>query len=214
MPLLPYCVIEAELEVSPPKEGVRRASIQTILESGLRCFYSQIGTLPPDPASIKEVALEFHAVVSAIFNQAAVIPFRFPTLVSGEGELKSHLQEHAGEYLASLRHLRGLAQMEVRISMTRTESSRASGTEYLRDRQERQATFRDAASKVRSHTEPLLSGWRDRETKNGWRCYALVGKRQAERFAEMVRWILGLGEVELRVSGPWPATEFIAREVK
>lgn len=209
MPLLLYCIVEAELPVSAPAAGVQQAAVYETTESGLRCLYSPVDSLTSDAASIKQAALDFHKVVSEIFEQATVIPFRFPTLVADIAELTSHLSDNAAKYSEALHRLRGLAQMEVVISAAPSEPSRASGTQYLRDRQEQQAALRGVAASVRSKTQNVPKGWRERETNRGWRCYALLSKPQASQFAEMVRCMKAPAGLQLRVTGPWPATEFI-----
>jgi hypothetical protein len=158
---------------------------------------------------VKASALQFHHVVSAIFAHAAVVPFRFPTLVADENELTSHLRAHAAEYRDALVRLRGMVQMEMRISHAASSASGESGTQYLRHRQERHAHLREAACNVRNATQLLVNDWRERETNKGWRCYALVARGQAGKFQEMVRSLEAPSGLQLKVTGPWPATEFI-----
>lgn len=209
MPLLLYCIVEAGLHVSAPGHGIQQAAVDDITDSDLRCFYSSIASLASDPAAIKQAALDFHKVVSAIFEQVTVIPFRFPALVADATELTSHLKDNAAKYSQALHRLRGMAQMEAMISVIASEPRRASGTQYLRDRHEQQSALRRAAASVRSQTQPLLTDWRERETNHGLRCYALLTKAQAPQFAEMVRCIEAPAGLQLRVTGPWPATEFV-----
>jgi len=209
MPLLPYCMIEDEQVISISERGVQAATVETSSTAGLRAFYSSLASLAPEPATLKQSALEFHRVVSSLFEQTTVLPFRFPTLLVDVDELASHLATNAGEYLHTLRRLRGMVQMEVRISSSAVEPSRASGTQYLRDRQGRQVALRNTALEIRSQTQGLLTDWRERETKKGWQCYALIGKSSVNNFAEMVRCLKAPDSMQFRVSGPWPPTEFI-----
>jgi len=212
MPLLLYCMIEAELQVAPPSQGVQEADVEQVCDAGLCCFYSQIERFASDPASAKASALRFHEVVSFVFGHAAVVPFRFPTLVADVNELTSHLRAHAAEYRDALVRLRGMVQMEVRIASGAPDPSRQSGAQYLHDRREHLAELRNAASHVRRTTQSVLAEWRERETNKGWRCYALVGRAQTGRFQEMVRSLKVAEGLQLTVTGPWPATEFIKSE--
>lgn len=214
MPLLPYCMIEAELQLSPVPGGVQGATVEQVCDSGLCCFYSKIEQLASDPASVKDSALQFHKVVSSIFAHAAVVPFRFPTLVADVEELTLHLRSHAAEYRDALVRLRGMVQMEVRISTAPPGAARTSGTQYLRDRQSRHAQLRDGASEVQSAAQSILADWRERDTNQGLRCYALVPRAQTTKFQEMVRSVEAPNGVQLSVTGPWPATEFIKPEAK
>ena len=214
MPLLLYCMIEAELQVAAPARGVQEAPVQQECDSGLCCFYSGVERLASDPASVKAAALQFHQVVSSIFAHAAVIPFRFPTLVADVCELTSHLRERATEYGRALVRLRGMVQMEVRIAAEEGNASRESGAEYLRSRQKHGAQLREAASSVRKATQSVLADWRERETNKGWRCYGLVTRGDVAKFQEMIGSVEAPAGVQIAVTGPWPATEFIQPETK
>ncbi len=212
MPLLPYCIVEAGLQLSVSPRGVQGAAVEQLCDSGLCCFYSQLERLVPDPPSVKQAAFQFHGVVTSVFDQAAVIPFRFPTLVADTNELTSHLRSRAAEYREALRRLRGLVQMEIRISNAAQDTTSASGTEYLRNRQQRTAGLEEAASNIRAQMQSILADWRERETSKGWRCYALIARFGVMKFQEMVRSLEAPVGLQLTVSGPWPATEFISAE--
>jgi len=212
MPLLPYCIVEAGLQLSVSPRGVQGAAVEQVCDAGLCCFYSRVGSLPPDASSVKQAALEFHAVVSSVFNQAAVIPVRFPTLVADLNELTAHLGSRAAEYREALQRLRGLVQMEIRISTSAQETTAGSGTQYLRNRQQRTAGLEEAASNIRAQMQSILADWRERETSKGWRCYALIARSDVMKFQGMVRSLEAPVGLQLAVSGPWPATEFISAE--
>lgn len=214
MPLLLYCMIEAELQLASAPHGVQGAAVEQVCDSGLCCFYSRIEQLVSDPASVKDSALQFHKVVSSVFAQAAVVPFRFPTLVADVDELTSHLRQHAAEYRDALVRLRGMVQMEVRISTAPPVAARESGTQYLRDRQERHSRLHDAAHNVRNRTQSILADWRERDTNKGVHCYALVPRTQVMKFQEMVRSVEAPNGLHVTVTGPWPATEFITPEAR
>ena len=214
MPLLPYCMIEAELQLSPVSHGVQGAAVEQVCDAGVCCFYSRIEQLVSDSASIKDSALRFHKVVSSVFAQAAVVPFRFPTLVADVDELTSHLREHAAEHRDALVRLRGMVQMEVRISTAPPGAARESGTQYLRDRQERHSRLHDAAHNIRNRTQSILADWRERDTNKGVHCYALVPRDQVMKFQEMLRSVEAPNGLQVTVTGPWPATEFIKPEAK
>jgi len=186
--------------------------VEQLCDSGLCCFYSQLERLVPDPPSVKQAAFQFHGVVTSVFDQAAVIPFRFPTLVAQLDELRSHLQENSAEYREALVRLRGLVEFELRVIMRPDAPHLPSGTEYLRTKQGRDQMVRAHASNIRQYTQEVLAGWREREIKDGRRCYALVARSDVPMFLHMIRFVDGPVGIETRVSGPWPATEFISAE--
>ena len=94
MPLLAYCMTDASVAVQMPTTGVAGARVEELQEAGLRCCFShfesreQIAGIPAI-----ESALAFHQVLQALFRQATLISFRFPTLVENVEELRQHLQE-------------------------------------------------------------------------------------------------------------------------
>src|SRR5438105_9012929 len=179
MPLLAYCMMEADAAVTSPVAGVGGAPVETLVDSGLRCFYSRFEGAEPvssGPPAV-ETALAFHEVLQELFRQAAIIPFRFPTMVGGEAELVEYLRTHAQEHGPALARVREMVQMEIRISERPEPGAAAtdvSGGEYLRGRQARTARLKAAVEKCRDATKPWIAGWRERETPAGIRCCVLV----------------------------------------
>src|SRR5690348_7344820 len=143
MPLLAYCVMEASAAIEMPSAGIAGARVEELQEFGLRCCYSRFETrehLSRVPAV--ESAYGFHQVLQALFRQAAIIPFRFPTILENVDELRQHLREHAQQYIGALSRLRDMVQLEIHIGTnqaTERASRAASGREYLQQRQARAA---------------------------------------------------------------------------
>ncbi|HET7440096.1 MAG TPA: GvpL/GvpF family gas vesicle protein, partial [Terriglobales bacterium] len=107
MPVLAYCVTETEPEIRAPRVGVGEAEIKVLHESGLRCFLSDFtDQLPVQGKSNSGPALAFGRVLREIFQQVAVIPFCFPTILSSEAEIADFVREHAAEYRGDLSRLR------------------------------------------------------------------------------------------------------------
>src|SRR3954467_5229473 len=110
--LLPYCIFHNS-EYPVAVEGVRGAPVQSIKVEGSTCIYSPL--IPPQEFD-QDDALRFHAVLNSVFQQQAIIPFRFPTILQNETDLQSHLREKSAVYSADLQRLADLVQMELRIS--------------------------------------------------------------------------------------------------
>jgi hypothetical protein len=145
-----------------------------------------------------------------IFAQAAVIPFRFPTTLESEQELRTFLAAGAAGYLEALARLRDLIQMELRISVApAASSSPSSGREYLQAREARARALADGAAAARAASRQLLQDWRARESRSGLRCYALVRRANVGEFEDLMRALVPPQGVTMVVSGPWPATEFL-----
>ncbi len=206
MSLLLYCVSEAE--VPPPADGVRGRPVEHEAVAGMNCYYSVF----PGPLTklSKEDALAFHHVVSAIFVRTAVIPFRFPTMLEGQGELEVYLETEGHDLLESLQRLRGFVQMEVRLTLGDGGPPAAgSGKEYLENRQQARDDLLDLSESVRDLLAEDVRGWHTREFQNGLRCYALVPRAAVGDFRHKCERLRLEGGVRAAVTGPWPPSEFL-----
>src|ERR1700756_516735 len=101
MPILAYCMLDPAVQIALPPLGVRDSAVESLVESGIRCIVSRLDSpTAAAPRFQKEDALRLHHVVSAVFQQAAVIPFRFPTLLP-ESDLRAFMKENSAAYLAA-----------------------------------------------------------------------------------------------------------------
>lgn len=205
---------EPAFSLDSPLTGVSGAAVEAVEAGGVRCFFSLVAdenssTRPQD------AALSFHRVLQEIFARTAILPFRFPTILEGEPELISHIQEHAAEYRSALARLRDLVQMEIRISSDglkqskKKEEEKASGTEYLLNRLAERRKLESAAENVRNDAASLLRGWRQRESGAGLRCFMLLRRGEIAQLRSALSRVQISPDLAVRVSGPWPATEFV-----
>lgn len=214
MPLLAYCVREASGAVEMPSAGVAGTKVEELQESGLWCCFSRFENrehLSRVPAV--ESAFAFHQVLQALFRQATLISFRFPTLLENEEKLRQHLRERALQYLETLSRLRNMVQMEIHIGRSHTPGGRlpASGREYLQQRQAQAAELTATVERFNQATCRWVVEWRERETDGEVRCYALLPRDAVSSFQAAVQ-ALGQNLPRTRLSGPWPPSEFL--EVK
>jgi len=206
VPLLVYCI--AEREVPPPADGVRGHPVEHEAVAGMNCYYSVFSD--PLPRLTKDDALAFHHVVSAIFARTAVIPFRFPTTLEGQGELEVYLETEGHDLLESLQRLRGFVQMEVRLTVGDARAATAaSGKEQVQDRQPDREDLLELSESVRELLAEDIRGWHTRESQNGLRCYALVPRHRAADFRHKCERLRLEGGVRAAVGGPWPPSEFL-----
>ncbi|HKC72465.1 MAG TPA: GvpL/GvpF family gas vesicle protein [Terriglobales bacterium] len=212
MSLLAYCIMEASAATEMPSTGVAGARVEEWQEFGLRYCFSRFETrehLSRVPAL--ESAYGFHQVLQALFRQAAIIPFRFPTILENVDELRQHLREHAQQYIGALSRLRDMVQLEIHIGTTQaTEggSQAASGREYLQQRQARAAELKATAESFNQATQPWVVEWRERQTDGGMRCYALLRRDAVTSFQQAAQ-ALSESQPGTRLSGPWPPAEFL-----
>lgn len=206
--LLPYCIFISSAQ-DLPRCGVRGCDVLQLEEAGLNVAYSQIDSQSVGGERLQQSALEFHRVVHAIFAREAVVPFRFPNSVD-ECELREHLRAHSGKYLKFLRAHANDVQMEVRITFAAGDSSTqaASGSEHMRQRLARSTQLRAAADAIRQHTAGEIE-WLERETSGGVRLFALIARESVFAFRERLAHFDSAKEIQVRASGPWPATEFL-----
>ena len=185
-------------------------AIESMSEGPLRCFYSQIESLP---AISRADALAFHNVVSSIFRQAAVIPIRFPTLLNGEEDLRGFLRKHGEQYSAALERLRDCIQMELHISIARDvpRQAPASGRRYLEERRTAMQSLAAAAEQAHGRIQHLASAWRIRagNRPDMLRCYALLPRVAEKDFRHQIQSLAAPDSIKIILSGPWPCSEFL-----
>jgi gas vesicle protein GvpL/GvpF len=216
MPLLAYCIAPGGAAITVPSTGIQGAAISHLKESGLQCFFSDYQQPSISDQPIREAALAFNHVLQEIFQQVAVIPFRFPTVIATREEISAFLQEHATEYGEALARLRTVVQMELHIGVQASADTEfaasKSGAEYLRNRQSRHRNMEGAARKLQESLSRVTQTWRQREVSGGLRCYVLVEREAVRSFLDEVSHAQVPATLSARVSGPWPPTEFLKKD--
>jgi hypothetical protein len=220
MPVLAYCFSEVQPVVFSGK-GVGDLPVENLEHDGVRCYFSRSDSrdqiLGP-PA--KQMALEFHRVIASIFHEVAVIPFRFPTILEDEPELRAYLVEQGTRQKENLRRLREFVQMEIHLLHKSTASNPgepvqterlapATGTQYLRVRQAKQRELADLGRDLRRSGEKFIHEWRERPSAQSLRCFALIERRAVNEFKDWMTSVHISSNLSVRVSGPWPASEFV-----
>ena len=163
-------------------------------------------------ASLKQSAREFHSVLHRVFGSQAVIPFRFPTLMRDEKELSAHLWDNAGEYSAQLNKFANSVQMDISIAciepiaLTALETS---GAEYLRTRQKRSDELQAVAKQIQELAGGTAQEWHNRSASNGLKLFALLDRASVAAFREKLKWSPVPKDLAVRVSVPWPVTDFL-----
>jgi gas vesicle protein GvpL/GvpF len=213
MSLLLYCVTTPLASLDPSQAGVGETPVLRMQSSALVIFFSQSPT--PDPwlrAPLGSSAAEFHHVLQQLFKSAAIIPFRFPTILNSDEELAKHLAQHSEEYEFLLEKFRSCVQMDVLVgysSDTTQVPSARSGAEYLRARQRRNDALNRLASELRAPTARVAKEWRQRAVHHGVRCFALLERDHIREFNDNMRTVSVPAGMNVRVSGPWPVAEFL-----
>lgn len=216
MPVLLYCVTQPGPAVSVTT-GVCDSAVESREMLGVRVYWSAVDD--PDaclgqPDAMKQAALQFHQVLREILAVTTPIPFRFPTLLESGDAVEQQLASEQEMYGEALARVQSAVQYEITASWAdEQEADRAtpvSGREYLKRRQ--QATGRVAAveQKLKTVTAEAVREWRGRQERKSYRWFALVPRECRERFIAALRSAGPSEGVRLRLSGPWPPSEFVA----
>jgi len=215
MPCLLYCVTQPK-EIVAIAAGICDAEVQSQEFFGLRVYLSEVAN--PEVClgaaeSLKKARLQFQQVLREILGVTTPIPFPFPTLLEGQDALAQHLEAEQELYRAALARIGDAVQYEITASWAADEQADLAtpvrGREYVKRRQE--ATVRIAAidAKLKNVTADSVREWRSRKQRKTHRWFALVPRDSRERFIASLRSAGPSEGVRLRLSGPWPPTEFI-----
>jgi hypothetical protein len=211
VPLLLYCVAKSSPLFRREQRGVADLEVKHLDRAGLAAYFSRSAT--PDAwlrSRLRDSALQFNNVLNDCFRQAAIIPFRFPTIVESENELAEHVDQRASEYNAWLEKFKNKAQMDVRVRLgVSYEAASSSGTKFLRARQEQQRRLDTVATDIQTICRDVSAEWLHRPTADGFRAFALLDRNKVESFKEALAAMTLPKEFEARISGPWPVSEFL-----
>ncbi len=215
MAWLLYCVTSTAETVSLGA-GVCDSAVHSQELLGLRVHYSDIENVEAclgNAESLKKAALQFHQMLRDMLSVTTPIPFRFPTLVEGEEALVKHLEADAEGYRAALERLRDVVQYEIVGSWTADAeadlATPVSGREYLKRRQEASGRIAAVDTKLRAVAADSVREWRARQERRSHRWFALVPRANRDRFIASLRGAGASEGVRLRLTGPWPPSEFL-----
>jgi len=231
MKLYPYCFAAGIDRLNSTIPGVSGARVRLIKIEDIVAVVSFCrAKLVP---VTRKNALAHAAAVHSVFRQTTPLPFRFGTLVTEE-ELRSYVKTHRQALKAQLAHVRGCAEMNVRVSGPRPDAPPAlvpaqpigPGTRFL---MEKRKEFRGEEWRTAQKAE--LSGWlaeklgkliRDENIN-------MVPAERAvlARVDHLVEWgnvpeyrermataIAERPETRFMVSGPWPPYSFANIELE
>jgi hypothetical protein len=183
---------------------------------GVRLYWSNINDVEAclgTPEAMKQAALQFHQVLREILAVTTPIPFRFPTLLEGDDAFEQHLAPEQEMYREALARVDGAVQYEITATWADEQqadtAAPVSGREYLQRRQQASARVAAVEQKLKSVTAESVREWRGRRERKTHRWFALVPRVCRERFVASLRTAGGSEGVRLRLSGPWPPSEFV-----
>jgi len=207
---LPYCVTLRSSASAPPR-GIGGSEVLVLAEGSLDAYYSLLPDTEKlgDVEDLKRAALDFHSVITDILCATATLPLSFPTLLPEVEDLRHSLRERHAEFVRQLEAMGDAVQMEIRFSHAPSQDVQASGTDYLRQKAARARQFHAADELCRRELDSLVREWRSRESGEDVKLVARVGRGAVEDFRRRAAEIALPPGVNGRVSGPWPAMEFV-----
>jgi hypothetical protein len=215
MASLLYCVTQPAPAVSVAS-GVLEAAVLSRELLGVRVYWSELQDLAAelaDPESLKKAAVQFHQVLREILAATTPVPFRFPTLLESSDAFEQHLSSERELYREALERVENAVQYEIIGTWADEQQSDlatpVSGREYLKRRQEALGRVGAVESKLKSVTGDLVREWRARQERKRHRWFALVPRENRERFLASLRTAGASQGVRLRLTGPWPPSEFV-----
>ena len=151
-----------------------------------------------------------------MFKQAAVIPFRLLSVFDDQEAFKAFAADNSQRFLQDLNRLKDFVQMECVIypKPSETPVDRSSGKAYL---EQKAVALRSSEGVVQATQDALAHVSREvrvREGKNGTRIFVLVERGRENDFRQAVTAVPIPMHLSRRISGPWPAAEFLSEQVK
>ncbi len=211
--VLAYCGFQHGPQLSLPSAGVRAAPVQVMELGALRLLWSEVAW-PFDQEHMQQNAMEFHEAVHHVFKQTAVIPFRLLSVFEDETAMAAFAAENQTSFIEDLERLKHFVQMEFVVYPAPARTDRSSGKAYLEQKAGMRRAIEGHVSAVREALDRLSQQVVVRETKNGHRIFVLVERGREEAFREKVKGVSVPEELSRRMSGPWPASEFLSERVK
>ncbi|HEY2117444.1 MAG TPA: GvpL/GvpF family gas vesicle protein [Candidatus Angelobacter sp.] len=213
--VLVYCGFRQAPDLALPTLGVNASPVQVAASDELNLIWSEV-EWPFDPERMQKSAVEFHEVVHQVFKQTAVIPFRLLSVFDDLPAFIAFAAENRERFLQDLNRLKNFVQMECVIypAPAQTQVDRSSGKAYLEQKAVAMRSSEGFAQAVRDAVARISHEVRVRDGKNGTRIFVLVERGSEADFREAVSVLPLPQHLSRRISGPWPAAEFLSDQVK
>jgi hypothetical protein len=213
--ILVYCGLRHTPEISLPAVGVNAAPVQLASFDNLSLLWSEV-EWPFDPQRMQKSAVEFHEVVHQVFKQTAVIPFRLLSVFEDQQAFAAFAAENRGGFMEDLIRLKNFVQMECVIypKPSETPVDRSSGKAYLEQKANALRSSEASVQAMQDAVAHLSREVRVRHGKNGTRIFVLVDRGRENDFRQAVTAVPIPTHLSRRMSGPWPAAEFLSEQVK
>ena len=214
--ILVYCGFRHAPGLHLPTLGVSAAPVQVAALDQLDLLWSEV-EWPFDPGRMQKSAVEFHDVVHQVFKQTAVIPFRLLSIFEDEAAFTAFATENCERFLEDLNRLKDFVQMECVIypAPSQTPDGSRVPAKHIWSRKLWPCALQQGfAQATQAALADLSREVRVREGKNGTRIFVLVERGRESDFRQAVAAVPIPSHLSRRISGPWPAAEFLSEQVK
>ena len=211
--VLPYCAFLHRAGILLPKSGVGGVPVQEMVLDKMRLLWSEI-EWPFESSALQRHAMEFHTVISHMFSQGAVVPFRLLSVLETRRSLDDLMAAHQAGFIADLERLHDVVQMECVLFPSPAPMAGNSGRDYLEKKAAALHGVETFIQMMRSALGSLAKEVRVRESKKASRIFVLVDRGKEENFHSIVRQLPVSDGLARRTSGPWPPAEFLTDSVK
>lgn len=215
MAILIYCATLADAKAVKVAVGVCDTAVRPLEFGQVRAYVGDIAdpeACVGNPEAQKIAAAQFKQVLREILAHSTPLPFEFPMIFESEDALARFLSERAAEYEAILRRLAGLVQYEIQATWDEQQtdtSAPVSGAEYRKRREQEMARVAAVDEKLRRVTGGIVREWRQRRDRKAYRWFGLIQRDRRDDFLNALRSAGPSQGVRIRLSGPWPPSEFL-----
>lgn len=217
MACLLYCVTKSDVEPVRIAAGVCNEPVRLQEASGLRIYWSEIAdpeTTLAQSAARKSAESKFQQVLHEIVVHVTPVPFSFPLVLSDLDAVEKYIAEQSQFFCQALIRLADTVQYEMIASWTADEqadlATPVSGREYAMRRQEAAGRIAAIDTKLKTVTGDTVREWRARQDRRKHHWFALVPRENRDRFIAALRSAGPSEGLRLRLSGPWPPSEFVS----
>jgi hypothetical protein len=212
--MLLYAVRPAEAE-TPELVGVCGREIETVRGSEAALIAEEC---PRAPEPNRSMALRYYEIVDQLSRSAAVLPVRFPTVLSDRAEVGQELARRGSQWRRRLDELHGLAEMVVRASWpdqptSAPDAEQSVGSAYLRHRAAQVHATEEVVGELVQRARRVCRDVRQLPASEGVRLACLAPRTAEPELRQLLdEWRQEGAGRHVTLGGPWPPFSFVDQQ--
>jgi len=209
-----YCVTLTSAEFISNLIGVTEQPITAHEVGGLRVYWSAVANPETlvEGSSRKPAELKYQQALREMAMRATAIALAFPTIIPDPESIDTAVAGQTEHLAEVLNRLAGTIQYQLTATWAEDEladlATPISGKEFQKRRAGSEARVAAIDTKLKTVTRGIVREWRPRQDRRKHLWFALMACEDRERFISALRSAGPSEGVRLRLSGPWPPTEF------